>query len=252
MKKVWLFLFVGILALGLIPSGLANAQSPVLRVGTEAGFMPFEYVDDKTNELSGFDMDLIRAIGQELGMTVQISNINWDGLIPGLLSNHFDVLIAGITITEERAQSVNFSTPYFESVLTIMVRQENNTIQTLDDLAGKTAAVQISTTGDFVAEELEGIKGINRYNTVPEAMQAVINRNADAALIDLPVAQAYLAHNPATPLKAMGAVSDSDFFGIAVRKQNTELLEKINGALESLKTNGIYDELYNKWFGATN
>ena len=157
MKKGLLFLLIGVLALGFATNGVVGAQSKVLRVATEAGFMPFAFVDDKTNELSGFEMDLIKAIGQELGMTVQISNISWDGLIPGLLSNHFDLLIAGISITEERAQTVNFSTPYFESVLTLMVRQENNNIQTLDDLGSKTAAVQISTTGDFVAEDRKSV-----------------------------------------------------------------------------------------------
>ncbi len=243
--------FLSLLVIFLVTAALgSSAQAGTLRVATEAGFMPFEFVDPDTNELAGFDMDLIRAIGDVLGMDVTIANVNWDGLIPGLLNNHYDVIIAGMTITPGRAETVLFSDPYFESVQTVIIRQDTEDIASLADLAGKIAAVQISTTGDFAAEDVEGIRSIARFNTVPEAMQAVINRAAHAAVVDLPVAEAYLAANPNAPLKHLGPVADNEFYGIAGRKQNPELMEQINEALAQLRADGTYDAIYQRWFGA--
>lgn len=240
------------LVLVLAVSSLVLGQG-VLKVATEAGFMPFEYVDEKTGDLLGFDMDLIRAIGEVLGLQVKIDNISWDGLIPALLNNNYDVSIAGITITPERAGSVNFSSPYFESVLTIVTKKTDEKTATLDDLKGKIAAVQINTTGDFTASDLQdegAVKNVARFDTVPDAMQAVIIGAADVVVVDLPVAQAYLEANPNAPLKQVGPVSDNEFYGIALNKKNTALLEQINSALLQLQEDGTYDKIYQKWFSA--
>jgi ABC-type amino acid transport substrate-binding protein len=239
-----------VLSLVLSVGSLALGQG-VLKVATEAGFMPFEYVDAETGALLGFDMDLIREIGNVLGLEVQIDNIAWDGLIPALLNGNYDCLIAGITITDERKEAVDFSEPYFESVLTVVAKTGGG-ISSLDDLAGKMVAVQINTTGDFTASDLYDagdVKGVSRFDTVADAMQAVIIGAADAVVIDLPVAEAYLEANPSAPLNHSGPVSDNEFYGIAVNKNNKDLLEEINGALATLKAQGIYDAIYQKWFG---
>lgn len=249
MKRLPIFLLIAVVLLSA--SGLALAQG-VLKVATEAGFMPFEFVDGETGELAGFDMDLIRAIGAELGLEVQIDNISWDGLIPALLNNNYDAVIAGVTITEERAASVDFSQPYFESVLTIVTSANSADVTGLDDLGNKIAAVQINTTGDFTASDLQDegkLKSLSRYDTVPDAMQAVMIGAAQVVIVDLPVAEAYLAANPSAPLKHVGPVSANEFYGIAVNKNNPELLEKINAALLALKENGTYEQIYQKWFG---
>lgn len=249
MKRLPIFLLIAVVLLSA--SGAVFAQG-VLKVATEAGFMPFEYVDGETGELTGFDMDLIRAIGAELGIEVQIDNISWDGLIPALLNNNYDAVIAGVTITEERAASVDFSEPYFESVLTIVTKANADDVASLDDLGNKIAAVQINTTGDFTASDLQDegkLKSVSRYDTVPDAMQAVMIGAAQVVIVDLPVAEAYLAANPGAPLKHVGPVSANEFYGIAVNKNNPELLEKINAALLALKENGTYEQIYQKWFG---
>src|SRR5690554_2616863 len=157
MKKLAVIILA--VALSLNFSTLAFGQG-VLKVATEAGFMPFEYVGAENGELLGFDMDLIRAIGQTLGLEVQIDNISWDGLIPALLNNNYDAVIAGVTITPERQANVNFSNPYFESVLTIVTKENVTNIASLADLTGKIAAVQISTTGDFTASDLQDEGGL--------------------------------------------------------------------------------------------
>lgn len=245
MKKLLVVTLIAVMLFAFAHGVLAQGT---LKVATEAGFMPFEYVAED-GSLMGFDMDLIRAIAAKLDMEIQIDNISWDGLIPALQNGNYDAIIAGITITPERAQSVAFSEPYFESVLTIVVHANNNDITDLASLKGKTVAVQISTTGDYAAEEIEGLGNLLRYNTVPEAMQNVIMGTAHAMVVDLPVAEAYLAANPHAPLKHVGPVADNEFFGIAVHKENTELLSKINLALAQLQADGTYDEIYNKWFG---
>lgn len=249
MKK----LFVLTLSLLLIMSFAAPIWGQnTLRVATEAGFMPFAFVDEKTGRLLGFDMDLIQAIAETLGWEVTIDNIHWDGLIPALLNKNYDVCIAGMTITEERAASVNFSDPYFESVLTI-VAQVDDDVQGLEDLAGKIAAVQINTTGDFEATDLaeEGLlKNVARFDTVPDAMQAVLIGAADVIIVDLPVAESYLAANPGAPLKHLGALFTNEFYGIALHKENTALLEQINSALAQLQAEGTYQQIFDKWFGS--
>ena len=249
MKKLVVLILAVTLSLALPTFAFGQG---VLRVATEAGFMPFEYVGE-TGQLLGFDMDLIRAIGQVLGLEVKIDNISWDGLIPALLNNNYDAVIAGVTITPERQNSVDFSDPYFESVLTIVTKQGATSLASLDSLTGKAAAVQISTTGDFTASDLydEGkLKSVSRFDTVADAMQAVIIGVADVVIVDLPVAQAYLDANPHAPLIAAGAVAANEYYGIAVNKNNQELLEQINSALIELEENGTYAEIYNKWFGA--
>ena len=251
MKKLYVLMLTVLLSLSL--SSLSFGAE-VLKVATEAGFMPFEYVGEENGELLGFDMDLIRAVGEVLGLEVKIDNISWDGLIPALLNNNYHAVIAGVTITPEREDSVNFSNPYFESVLTIVTKKSEMNITSIDDLIGKVAAVQISTTGDFTASDLydEGLlKSVSRFDTVADAMQATIIGAADVVVVDLPVAEAYLEANSLAPLKTVGAVSANEYYGIAVNKNNSQLLEQINAALDELKKNGTYDEIYGKWFGAS-
>ncbi len=159
------------------------------------------------------------------------------------------MIASGMSITEERALQVNFSDPYFKSVLTIVVHNNSTGITSLDDLANKSVAVQINTTGDFAADDIPGVK-VSRYNIVPEALQNVILGIVDAAIIDLPVAEAFFEANPNAPLKHVGQVSDDDYFGFALRKEDTELLAKVNAALAQLKSDGTYDQIVEKWFGS--
>ena len=245
MKKTAFVLLV--LSLMLTMTATSIAAKPVLKVGTEATFVPFETVDEKTNEVIGFDVDLMKAIGDIIGYEIQFYNMGWDGLIPSLLNGNIDVIAAGMTIREDRAKVVNFSDPYFESVLTIVVRKDNNTIKGFEDLENKTIAVQLNTTGDFVAEEIAGAR-IARYNTAPEALQNVAMNAAHASIIDLPVAETYLAKNPNAPLKHLGAIAMNEFFGLALRKQDTDLLKQINAALAQIRADGTYQQIIDKWF----
>lgn len=244
MKKLALVGLMLVVFLGIVSPVLA--QKPVLKVAADCAFVPFEFVDEN-NKIVGFDVDLAMAIGEAIGYEVQFLNLAWEGLIPSLLNKNIDMIASGMSITEERAKQVNFSDPYFTSVLTIVVHKNNNDIKTLDDLAGKKVGVQINTTGDFAASEIDGAK-VSRYNTVPETLQNIVLGIIDAAVIDMPVADAFFAANPNAPLKHVGKVSEDDYFGLAIRKEDTELLAKVNAALKQLKEDGTYDKIYNKWF----
>ena len=115
----------------------AKSDAKVLRVGTEATYAPFEFQDDKSKEYIGFDMDLIRAVGKQMGYEVQIQNLSFDGLIPALEAGNIDLAASGMTITEERAKKILFSEPYYKAGISVMVKEGNNDIKSFNDLAGK-------------------------------------------------------------------------------------------------------------------
>ncbi len=244
MKKLLVFaLVLGLLAAG---SAAAMAKETVWKVGTDATFPPFESVDDFTGEYVGFDMDLIRAIGDYLGVKIQIVNVAWDGIIPGLLNGNYDLLIAAMTITPERAMAVDFTDPYFEASQLILVRENDDSIQGPDDLKGKYVTVQIGTTGDLYVSDSD-VARVGRFNTAPEALLEVTNGGADACVVDAGVAQEYVAKNPGQ-VKIVGVPFTDEAYGIAVNKGQGKMLSQLNEALAALKANGTYDEIYGKYF----
>lgn len=227
-------------------TGVVAAQ--VLRVGSDVAYPPFEYVDDATGEFLGFDMDVIREVGRRMGVQVQIDNVAWEGIIPGLLAGHYDVIISAMTITDERAQAVDFSDPYFATGQVIVVRADNDSITQPSDLVGKTVAVQIGTTGQFAAESIEGAI-VDHYPLTPEAFLALKLGRADAAVVDELVAIEEAQANPGE-VKVVGTPFTIEFYGIAMRKGREDLLRDINRALAGMKADGTYDELYDRWFGS--
>ena len=250
-------LLVGLVIALVVLLGLnglaAKKETGVIVVGCDAAFPPFEYLDEKTGELVGFDLDLMRAIGAELGMAVEIKNVSWDGIIPGLLSGNYNVIASGMTITEERKQVVNFSDPYINAGLVIVTRANDNSIKGPEDLAGKRVAVQINSTGDLAATEMQEEKGIKiaqikRFTHAADPFLELKNGNVEAVVMDLPVAGAQMKANPGL-YKIVGEPFTSEEYGFALRKSDTELLAKINQALATLKANGTYDQIYQKYFG---
>ena len=249
--------FVGLVIALVVMMGLtslaAKKDSNVIVVGCDAAFPPFEYLDEETGELTGFDLDLMRAIGAELGMKVEIKNVSWDGIIPGLLTGNYDVIASGMTITEERKQVVNFSDPYINAGLVIITRANDNSIKGPEDLAGKRVAVQINATGDLAATAMKEEKGIKiaeikRFTHATDPFLELKNGNVEAVVMDLPVAGAQMKANPGI-YKIVGEPFTSEEYGFALRKSDTELLAKINQALATLKANGTYDQIYQKYFG---
>lgn len=247
-----LILFV--LAIGLTGCGQQTAKpaeqpkAKVIKVGTNASFAPFEFQDEKTKEYTGFDIDLIKAIGKQMGVEVEIQNINFDGLIPALEAGNIDALISGMTITDERTKKVNFSKPYYKSGLSIIVKSDNNTLKSFKDLEGKSIAVQIGTTGATEAKKIKDAK-VREFNNAAEAFMELKAGGVDAVVNDLPVNEYYIAKTGSKDAKIVGEPLNAEEYGIATAKKNTELTGKISKAFEEIKQNGEYEKIYMKWFG---
>ncbi len=241
MKKYsWLVIVLSI----TLFSSLALSAKPVLRVATEATYAPFETID-KNGNFVGFDMDLIRLVADQAGMQLKMLNVSWDGIIPGLMNGNYDCIIAAMTITPERKKQIAFSVPYFSNKQTMVVKNNNSTIKTPEDLIGKTVTVQNGTTGDLYASTLKDVK-MKRFDTNPQAIQELLNNNADAAVMDNLVA--YDAVKNSKGLKAIDIEKiDKEDYGIGIRKDNGQLVAKINKAIEALKKNGKLDALIAKY-----
>ncbi len=243
MRKV-LYLFL-IMAVVMMLGGQALAQTYV--VGTSADFPPFEYMED--GEFVGFDMDLMRAIAEEMDFEIEFRDISFDSLIPGLRTGTIDIVIAAMTITEERARAVDFSDPYYVANQSIIVREDsgfNLTVLFGDNRIG----AQTGTTGDlWVTEELydEGILTgrVVRYETFDLAIEDLVNENVEALVLDRPVAERFVE---ARPLVLVGEIITHEEYGIAVDRGNEELLAKINEGLEKVVDSGRMGELIDKYF----
>ena len=219
-----------------------------MRVGTEPAFAPFEFQKEGSKELTGFDIDLVKAVGKQMGYKVEIQNMGFDALIPALEAGNIDVAIAGMSITDERKKVVAFSDPYYTSGLLIMVPKDNTTIKSIEDLKGKRIACQIGTTGEKKSRSIEGAV-VTAFNTQSEASMELKNGGADAVINDAPVVAYYLQQGGASVAKTVGEKMEAEDYGMAVNKNKPELAAEINKAMAELKKNGEFDKIYATWFG---
>lgn len=254
-KKLLSLVGAGLLAVSALIAGCGGQSAnddKVLKVATTADFAPFEFQgeQDGQEQYQGFDMDLIRAIGKEMGMKVEIQNSSFDGLIPSLETNKVDAVISGMSINPEREAKVSFSDPYYTSGLTIIVNKDNNTIHGLKDLEGKRIAVQIGTTGATEAAKIKDAK-LSVLDVSSNTFLELKAGNVDAVINDRPVNDYYIATTKDDTVKQVGPVLSSEQYGIAMKKGNTELVKKVNEALKKLHENGEYNKIYEKWFGKT-
>ncbi|HBG22837.1 MAG TPA: basic amino acid ABC transporter substrate-binding protein [Peptococcaceae bacterium] len=260
MKKIFKYLSI-MLLIGLISacalgcsneegtpeaSDQDNEEKPTYIVAFEATFPPFESKDEETGEFVGFDIDLIKAIGEEEGFDVELMEMGFDGIVASVKTGNVDLGVSGLTIDEERLESVDFSTPYYHSALGIVVRADDDTIKDVDNLKGKKIAVQIGTTGAKFARTIEDAQ-VTDYDQVTDAFLELKNGGADAVVNDHPVNLNYIKGHE-KDYKTVGDTLESEYYGIAIKKGNTEVLNKINSGLEKLKEKGKYAELYKEWF----
>lgn len=252
MKKILMLVMMVMTACAMLLAGCGGekkeAAEKVLRVGTEPSFAPFEFQKEGSKEFTGFDIDLIRAIGKQMGYKVEVQNMGFDALIPALNAGNIDVAIAGMSITDERKKVVEFSDPYYTSGLIIMVNNDNNDIKTLKDLEGKRIACQIGTTGEKKSRSVPGAQ-VTAFNTQSEASLELKNGGADAVINDAPVVAYYLQQGGSESAKTVGEKMEAEDYGIAVKKDNAKLAAEINKAMAELKKNGEFDKIYKTWFG---
>ena len=196
----------------------------------------------------GYDVDIIRAIAKHAGFKVVVRNLAFDGLIPALKTGAIDIAINDITISEERAKSVDFSHRYYIAGLGVVVNADNKTIRTAKDLEGKRLAASIGSTGEIAAKSVPGAK-VRVFNELNECYLELRNRGVDAVINDIPTNDYYVAKAEKGYVKSLPVALSTEDLGIAVKKGNTELLNRINAGLTTIKKNGEFRRIYKKWFG---
>jgi len=226
-------------------------KAGVLKVGSDITYPPFEYMEG--DKPVGFDVDLANAIAKELGVRLEYINTSWDGIFAALKAGKFDMLLSGITITEERKKAFDlaFSDPYFLSGQGVAVRKGEKHIQKEDDLQGKVVGVQINTTGQYATEKIAGVKEIKKYETLPEAYIDLAAGRVEAVVADYPVIADNVKNNDKIELVEGLKLGEPEALGIPVRTEEKDLLEVVNKVIQDLKASGEYDEMVQKWFGAS-
>ena len=200
--------------------------------------------------MTGFDLELIKAVAEDQGYTVSFTSLNFDSLTAAVKSGSIDVVASGCTIRPEA--DVSYTDKYITAGLALAVRIDDNEITGEEDLQGKTAAVQSGTTGNEKANELYDagvLTEVRSFNTVDVVMQELINGGVDCVINDLPVTQAYIAQQP-NQIKIVGEPMNSEDYGFVVANESTELLADLNAGLANVKENGVYDELVAKYIAA--
>jgi polar amino acid transport system substrate-binding protein len=227
------------------------ATAKVYVVGTDAAYAPFESQNEK-GEIVGFDIDVVSAVAKKAGIEVKFVNTPWEGIFNNLAQGDRDLLVSAITITDERKQTMDFSAPYFDAQQLIAVKTDSK-IAGFDDLKKLKVGVQTGTTGDEVVSKLIGktSTSVKRFESTPLALKELESGGVDAVVADNGVVIHYVANNAGAKFKT---VSDTAFtpeqYGLAVKKGNAELLEKINKGLADIKADGTYDKIYAQYFGA--
>jgi len=244
MKRLFCFVLIGVVLCSLVLAGCASKPTKV-RIATDATWPPFESVNEQTKEIEGFDIDLMTAIAERAGLEIEFVNVAWDPLLAGMAQCQYDAAISAMTITEERKEKFLFSDPYFFAGQMVTVRIDNTKIAGKHDLSGKVVGAQIGTTGSFEVEKIGGAT-LKTYDDIGLAMQDLINGQIDAVVADNPLVLGYVGEHP-DKLKTVGEVFTDENYGIAVCKDNTELVAKINAGLKAVKDEGLIEQFVEKW-----
>lgn len=227
--------------------GCGGKEENVLTMATNAEFPPYEYWEGE--KIVGIDAEIAALIADELGMKLKIESIEFGSIVAGVETGKFDFGMAGMTVTEDRLKSVNFSTTYATGIQVVIVK-EGSEITSLDALSAKAdlkIGVQQDTTGDIFATDEFGEDAMLRYNKGADAVQALVTGKVDCVIIDNEPAKAFVAAN--TGLKILETEYAIEDYAICVAKENEDLLNKINAAIDKFQKNGKIDEIINKYIG---
>ena len=244
MKKL-IALLVALMMLGTVAAAMADT----LTMGTNASFPPYEYYENE--QIVGIDAEIAAAIAEKLGMELKIEDMEFKAIIPAVTTGKVDIGMAGMTVTEERLQSVNFSETYATGIQAIIVK-EGSEIKSVDDLYAEGATwkvgVQDATTGDIYCTDDFGEDRVSKFPVGADAVEALKTGKVDCVIIDNQPAKAYVAANDGLViLDTQYAVED---YAIAVALENKELLDKINAALKELIDDGTVKTIVDKYIPA--
>ncbi|MGH8810684.1 MAG: transporter substrate-binding domain-containing protein [Advenella sp.] len=239
------FFLTSLLALGLAAPTLSVAADAPLRVVTDATFPPMEFFQD--GKPTGFDIELIHALGKEMNRPIELTNIDFKGLIPAIVSGRADAAISGIYITPERKNVVDFTDSYYAGGLVVLTKKDNN-IKTLKDLDGKKVSVQVGTKSvNYLTEHLPKVQRVEVEKN-EEMFNLVKIGRADAAVTGRPAAKLYAQHNP--DFVVLDEQITTEEYGVAVSKSQSQVRDALNAALKKIRDNGTYQKIVDKWFEA--
>ncbi|RAZ50834.1 basic amino acid ABC transporter substrate-binding protein [Campylobacter hyointestinalis subsp. lawsonii] len=227
-----------------VAAGFSHAAD-VLKVGTNAAYPPFEFIDEQ-NKIAGFDMDLIDALSKKVGFEYKIVNMSFDGLIPALKAGKIDAVAAAMSATPERIKAVSFTKPYYTTENLFIKQAKNGDLTSKQNLEGKKIAVQLGTVQEIAARTIKGVK-VMANEDIFAAIMALKNGKVDAVLVDSSIGYGYLNKNKDLA-EFLKEPDGSEGFSIAFDKdKHTDLIAKINQAVEELKNDGTYDKLLEKY-----
>jgi ABC-type amino acid transport substrate-binding protein len=270
MMKKMMALGVSLLMLGLVVAGCGQSAAPAKPEAKPAAsridqikkngklilatgnYRPFEYHDEKTNKIVGYDIDVAEAIAKKIGVPLEVQEMQFTGLIPSLQNGQADLVIAAMYITPQRSEVVDFADPYMDTGMVVVVRKDDTAIKGPDDLKGKVVGVKTGATSEKVAQDMneKGAKiEIKSYKETVDYLLDLQNGRLDAAINDL---LNQLEYNKANPtVKIVGEAFTKAQLGIAVKKGDKELADLANSVLKEMKQNGEAEKLYQKWLIGT-
>ncbi|MGE6259109.1 transporter substrate-binding domain-containing protein [Heyndrickxia sporothermodurans] len=222
-------------------------DSKILQVGFEGTYPPFNFLNDN-KEYDGFDVDISNEIAKRLGVKTKFVATKWDSLIGGLKADKFDIIIGQMTVTDERKKSVDFTDPYVVTGSVLITRKDTNNIKMLDDIKGKNVGVGGGTTFEEVAKSVNGAN-VRLYKAMNDYVQDLMNKRIDVIINDQ-LLMSYNIKERNLPIQISSEILNKDEIGMAVKKGNTDFINKVNGILADMKEDGIYKEIYKKWFGS--
>ena len=251
MKRALIVLLSIIVVAGVFARGGSETEADsgplTIVVATDATWPPMEFLNaDK--EIIGYDIDLMRAIAEAAGFEVEFANTAWDGIFAGLATDSYDAVISSVTITEERQETMDFSDWYINAGQVLIVAQSLSGVESLADMAGMTVGAQIGTTGAFAIDDAAGVE-LATFDELGLAIAALANGQIDGVVADTPIAADYVLQNDEykDSLKIVGEPFTDEYYGIVVKKGNTELLDLINQGLAAVQASGIPAQLEDKW-----
>ena len=245
MKKIMIVAVTVLSLLMLFSCAKKEESAKVYVFATDATWPPLEYIDESGN-LTGFEVELVPMIGEKVGVKMEAKNIPWDTIFAGLANGQYDGVASGVSVTEDRKKTMDFSTPILQAGQVMVVRNDAE-VRGAEDMKGLSVGVQIGTTGDLVLDDYDVTR--KQYDDIGLAIQDMLNGNLDACVCDSLIASDYVLANEnyKNRLKVAGEPFTEEDIAIAVKKGNSELLGLVNKGLEMMKADGSYDALKAKW-----
>ena len=251
MKRAMIVVLSLVIVAGVFAGGRSESESDSgmrkIVVATDATWPPMEFLNaDK--EIVGYDIDLMRAIAEAAGFEVEFANTAWDGIFAGLGTNEYDAVISSVTITEERKATMDFSDSYINAGQVLIVAQSLSGVTSLDDMVGMTVGAQLGTTGAFAVEDAAGVE-LATFDELGLAIAALANGQIAGVVADTPIAADYVLQNAeySGSLKIVGEPFTDEYYGVAVKKGNSEVLDLINKGLAEVLASNIPSQLEEKW-----